>query len=303
MYWNAFRLIGIFVCLTLIFSSCQDEKSKEVNIIIVVLDEWDESKNISDFPNLNQLKSKGVYFENAFTTYPEEQLFYKSLFSGKHVGQLLKEKNEVANKLKSLFESKGYDFSKKESWTNESAVLSKSEPFIYPISLKGLDLANADKAIGQILEQMPENTLLALTAIKGTGVDFSEKNLRVPLVFYHPQKTEKAKLVSQPTYTADILPTIASFARIPFNDPSIDGLSFNHLLTQKDISTKDRFLFWKSKDEETKILRYNQWKFIKTEDTDWQLFDMLTDPEEIDNVIDYHPGKVGNFKGKVKKEL
>jgi len=142
-----------------------------------------------------------------------------------------------------------------------------------------------------------------VTALSGSGKAYSESSLRVPLIFYTKDDKVKNGITNQAIYTADLFPTIVDFLSIPNTAKNLDGQSFYKNIKRPSTPSEDRILFWKSSDNDgPEILRYNQWKMVqKNPNTVWQLFDMITDPEETDNVSAYHPGKFEKFKEWIRK--
>ena len=179
----------------------------------------------------------------------------------------------------------------------------KKNPKAKIVNLSSNSLTELNTVIAKLLESISNNSLLVATALSGSGVAFSESSLRVPLIFYTKDDKVKKGVSNQAIYTADLFPTIADFLGIPYPAKDLDGQSFYKNIKRPSTPSKDRILFWKSSDKEgPTILRYNQWKMVqKNLNTAWQLFDMITDPEETDNVSAYHPGKFEKFKEWIRK--
>ena len=301
----------IFFCLSIILlGSCSDKTSNESDIVIVLVKKWpttwgeEYTKKLDEHSALKNLKENGVFFTQAFTGSPEASLAEKTLRSGMHTGHLLSDnfdKNNLSNFKNSLL-SKNYEIEEHSNLTAWSDM-DKKNSNTHIIKLTSNSLAELNTQIAKLLESISNNSLLVVTALSGSGVAFSESSLRVPLIFYTKDDKVKKGVSNQAIYTADLFPTIADFLGIPYSAKDLDGQSFYKNIKRPSTPSKDRILFWKSSDKEgSKILRYNQWKMVqKNPNTAWQLFDMITDPKETDNVSAYHPGKFEKFKELINK--
>ena len=302
-------LIISFVSI-LFFQSCSDKTSSDPNVILILIKKWPVEwtgngvEDLQSHPSLKQLTENGVVFTKAFTTSPKIELAEQALESGMHTGHLLSDNFDKKNltNFKNALLSKTFEIEEHSSVATWSDT-DKKNSNINIIKLTSNSLAEVNTQIAKLLDGISNNSLLVLTALSGSGKSFSESNLRVPLIFYTKDDKINKGVSNQAIYTADLFPTIADFLGIPYPTKDLDGQSFYKNIKRPSTPSKDRILFWKSSDKEgPKILRYNQWKMVqKNLNTAWQLFDMITDPEETDNVSAYHPGKFEKFKEWIRK--
>jgi len=305
-----FRLLSFLVISICLVTGCSDQKNSDPDVVLLLVEKWprewtaDGVKALERHAALKQLMENSVAFTNAFTASPEVHLAEQALQSGMHTGHLLSgnfNNNNFANFKNSLL-SKDYkilEYSDHTAWSGANKTVSA----MHIIKLSSNNLSQLNDAVATLLTDVSQNTLVVLTALSGTGTAYSESSLRVPLIFYTGDDKVKKGISQQAIYTADLLPTIADFLNAPYDGNTLDGKSFYKNIKRPTTPLEDRILYWKSSDKEgPEILRYNQWKMRRVNpQTEWQLFDMITDPEETDNVSAYHPGKFEKFQEWVEK--
>ena len=303
------RLLILSFISILFFQSCSDKSSDDPNVVLFLVEtwpaEWTENgiKDLQSYPALKKITENGVVFTQAFTTSPEGDLAKKSLVSGMHTGNLLSDNFENKNlgNFKNALLKKDYqlfDYSTVSDWPDDN----KDKPSVHIFRLD-LNLLQLEKEMADALATTAENDLIVLTALSGSGAAYSENSLRVPLIFYTGDDKVKKGISQQVIYTADLFPTIADFLKIPYDVNTPDGKSFYKNIKNPATPPDDRILYWKSPDKNgPEILRYNQWKMRRKDPkSEWQLFDMITDPKETDDVSAYHPGKFEKFQEWIKK--
>lgn len=126
---------------------------------------------------------------------------------------------------------------------------------------------------------------------------------RVPFIFYSPDKNYNPQKVSMPTSTIDILPTLLDVLDIKEN-AKLPGQSLLPLFTKPENLGEyfEKPIFLQAcgailKKQGAPFLysiRREGWKFVSSiQDSSFkpQLFNLLTDPYEKENVIDQYPDK------------
>ena len=304
MRWLSFLFISI-----LFFQSCSDNTSSNPDVILLLVEKWptewkeDGIKDLQAHAALAQLTENGVVLKNAFTSSPESNLALQALNTGMHTGHLLSDDFDKKNldNFKNAGAAKNYKVLEQTSLANWPE--NQKDPTIHIIKLNSNSLTELNEEVANLLTKVSPNDLMVFTALAGSGPAYSETSLHVPLIFYTANDKVKKGTSNQAIYTADLFPTIADFLTLPYSTNTIDGQSFYKNIKQPITPLDDRILYWKSSDEKgLEILRYNQWKMYRqNSEAEWQLFDMITDPEETDNVSAYHPGKFGKFQDWVKK--
>lgn len=131
--------------------------------------------------------------------------------------------------------------------------------------------------------------------------------INVPLIIYAPWITEKPVRIKEDVELVDILPTVTEITGIKHNGtfsgksllPFIKGtLSENN----KDYSVSQFFKndFLKRWDYRYGITcasaKINNFKFIDNLDGDPELYDLITDPGEINNIADSKPELIDNYR-------
>lgn len=183
-----------------------------------------------------------------------------------------------------------------------------------------------DRQVGevvQLLEELDiqENTLVIFCSdnggvqefadyqtngeLRGFKRDLYEGGIRIPLIAYWPGEIGSGTKVETPVYFPDFLPTFASIIGMTSNElpENIDGVSFAPLLYNPTELLGDRILYWEyphydwsegtyREDQFKQAVRYLQWKLVRVgKDNPWEVYDLIHDPGETDNVAAYHPGK------------
>jgi len=299
------RLLCFLIISMLFMTACSEQKNSDPNIVLITLEKWPAEwteNGTAAFQSqaaLKQLTENGVVFTKGFTTSPEENIAQQALQSGMHTGHLLSSDFDKKNldNFKNALLSKNYKI-KKYSRIADWLEADKTNPALNLFRINSNNLEDLNGELTDLLANVTPNTLVVLTALSGGGIAYSESSLRVPLIFYTGDDKVKKGINKQAIYTADLFPTIADFLNIPYAANTLDGQSFYKNIKQPATPLDDRILYWRSSNKNgPEILRYNQWKMRRENpDSEWQLFDMITDPEETDNVSAYHPGKFEKFQ-------
>lgn len=146
--------------------------------------------------------------------------------------------------------------------------------------------------------------------LRGFKRDLYEGGIKIPLIAYWPGKIGSGTKVETPVYFPDFMPTFAEIIGMTSNQvpQNIDGVSFAPLLNNPNHELKDRMLYWEyphydwgsqsyPDDQFKQALRYRQWKLVRVgKESPWEIYDLLHDPGETDNVVAYHPGKLEKFQ-------
>lgn len=185
-------------------------------------------------------------------------------------------------------------------------------------------LEDLDRGVGKILDtiqelKLDEKTLVIFFSDNGAvgmcpreyrfrrGGKFShyEGGHRVPAVARWPGKIKKGTQSDALIVGFDLFPTLTEIAGISKSQPrNLDGISFKeHLLKQKDFPDRDIFFGYEPK--LGTAMRRGKWKMIVKENN-VQLFDLMEDPREMNNVSDAYPEVARSMKlaiEKFKKEV
>jgi len=80
----------------------------------------------------------------------------------------------------------------------------------------------------------------------------------------------------------DLFPTLISLTEASLPDRTLDGMNISDVLLQNGV-IPDRYLFFKYKNQI--VIRNKQWKYLKDDNEQEYLFDMINDVYEQNNVI------------------
>ena len=117
-------------------------------------------------------------------------------------------------------------------------------------------------------------------------MSFMEHSSRVPLIVYAPGRF-KARRVTQPASLLDILPTLTDMAGRNHHAATLDGVSLLPLLEGK-AEDKDRAIYAELTAEGCLaplfMIRQGDWKYVATRPDPDQLFNLVDDPHEMNNL-------------------
>ena len=169
------------------------------------------------------------------------------------------------------------------------------------------NISYVDDLLGQLLAAlestgMLENTVVVFTSDHGDflgerglwyKMSFLEPSAHVPFIVWNPSRF-KPRRVAEPVTLADILPTLAELGQGsgPELARKVDGRSLVPLL--KGAAENADHTAWGEYLAEGAIapvymLRRGAWKFIHSPVDPDQLFNLVDDPEELQNLASSHP--------------
>jgi hypothetical protein len=137
---------------------------------------------------------------------------------------------------------------------------------------------------------------------RGTKRDLYEGGIRVPLIVKWPVKVKAGTVANNPVATWDFLSTFAEIvnAETPQN---LDGVSFlPTLLGETDKQKEHEYLYWAFYElGGRQAVRVGDWKYVKLNVRDdskpiiEELYNIVDDPSEANNVIAQNPEKVAEL--------
>ena len=194
-----------------------------------------------------------------------------------------------------------------------------------------------DAKIGRIFDKLEElkiadNTLVIFTSdngaayegfigdLKGGKTDLHDGGIRVPMIARWPGKIPAGKTSDAFGHTNDLLPTFCEAAGLDVSKKklNVDGLSLlPHLKGGSPLSDAERgTVFWqlnlykriqrhypKPKPYATEVAKQGKWKLLARDGKPVELFDVESDPNELQNVIDNHPDLVTSLTAELKDWL
>lgn len=154
-----------------------------------------------------------------------------------------------------------------------------------------------DEQVGKVLDKLKElnldkNTIVVFASDNGFLLGnhgwgkptLYEDDVRVPLIVSAPGLTKPGSSLNQLVEFVDIYPSLAELCGLP-SPTNIDGVSFVPLIKNSELPGKEA-VFSTAKNQ--RMVRTAKYKYIKTLDNDnqEQLFDLVTDPSELKNLVD-----------------
>jgi len=161
-------------------------------------------------------------------------------------------------------------------------------------------VSHMDEQVGRILDALEEsgqaeNTIVVYASDHGEMLFdhgllqkhcFYDPAVAVPLVFRGPGLPEGTEC-SAPVSLADILPTFLHLAGLP-ESATADGRSLADLMAGRDPDAGERAVFsefyWNGRPE--RLIRKGRFKYVYFHDDPHQLYDIESDPHEVNNLID-----------------
>lgn len=209
------------------------------------------------------------------------------------------------------------------------------EPVDKPNAVLSGMVSALDDYIGQIIETLKEqgqldNTLIVFTSdngphdeggadpeylkaagpYKGQKRDLFDGGIHVPMLMQWPAEIKHGRVDDTPWNFADVLPTVADIAGVNLNlVPRVrtNGVSIKGLLKDSPEAMPERMLYWEfSKqvgDPNSGIIgdtyqaaRKGKWKAVRYGfDAEMELFDILKDPGETNNLVAKKPKVAKEF--------
>jgi len=172
-------------------------------------------------------------------------------------------------------------------------------------------LMAVDEGVGQIIEllekrQIRDNTIIIFLSDNGLAVGEHhligkdcpyDECLHVPFVVVYPNLIKTPRTESKFVLNIDIAPTVTELAGIEIQD-TLDGVSFVPVLNDAFARWRDLFYFEHYRATEaddpsglgTVIpsfwgLRSAEWKYVEYENGEKELYDLVNDPCEMENVV------------------
>lgn len=164
---------------------------------------------------------------------------------------------------------------------------------------------NLDDNIGRLLKQLDELNLARDTIVlfltdngpnterynggmKGRKGSCHEGGIRVPLFIRWPGHIAPSTKVSQITAHIDLLPTLVELCGVPMLETlPLDGVSLVPLLKGATANWPERMIFshWGRRGS----VRTQRWRAV-VEGKEWELYDMIADPGQQEDIAGRHPG-------------
>jgi len=160
---------------------------------------------------------------------------------------------------------------------------------------------NLDKGIGRIMEtlskyQLEKNTIVVFLSDNGGTYNYGGSNqpyrgqkgtlweggIRVPCLIKWKGHIKEGLVSDQMLISLDLFPTLIHIAGASLPNRTLDGINISNVLLQNGC-IPDRYLFFKYKNQ--RVVRNKQWKYLKDNNDQEYLFDMINDVYEQNNVI------------------
>ena len=221
--------------------------------------------------------------------------------------------------------------------TDPAVALYQDKPWSKDARLYAAMVTMMDREVGEVLALLKElniesNTLVLFSGDNGSADRFADKDhprglfggnkdpktgveyrggkgdlyegaLRVPFAASWPGKIAPGRVSEFLGYFPDVLPTLAEVtgAKVP---SEVDGLSFlPELIGEKAAGRKQAqhdYLYWEF--QKWTAIRQGNWRAVKTpKNSDWELYDLASDPSEAKNVAARHPDILAKLQAQAKQ--
>ena len=196
----------------------------------------------------------------------------------------------------------------------------------YPKSNYAGMMSYLDHSVGEIVNKIDQlglsnNTLIIFTSdngamseggwsrqyfkssgtLRGGKRDLFEGGIRVPMIARWPGSIKAGSTSEHVSAFWDYLPTVCELARTTCHSET-DGISFLPTLLGNEDQKSHEFLYWEFHEEGGKqAIRWGQWKGIRLKVNNnlngpIMLFNLDTDPSELDDIAGQHPEIVSRIE-------
>lgn len=129
---------------------------------------------------------------------------------------------------------------------------------------------------------------------QGYKRDLYEGGIHVPMIVWWPGKVQAASSSNHVSAFWDFMPTVAEIIGVKTLE-NIDGISFLPSMLGKEDQKQHEYLYWEFHEKKGRLaIRQGDWKLIRydvfvPENTTTELYNLLIDPGEENNVADENP--------------
>lgn len=155
----------------------------------------------------------------------------------------------------------------------------------------------ADNTIVIFLSDNGPNSNRFNAGLRGKKGSVYDGGVRVPFVIRWPAKLKPAQRIDTPAAHIDILPTLAQLCDAKL-DPAIelDGVDLSPLLFDEPFIFGERLIYTfpfsiyvKPGENLPRSVRNDRWCAVRTWRSDWELYDMIADPSQQNDLAAEHP--------------
>ena len=153
------------------------------------------------------------------------------------------------------------------------------------------------------------------TPLTGNKGEYSEGGIRVPMIAWsaNPALVEPNAVNNTPVIGTDFLPTFAALAGANTAALTLDGESLAPILADHQASLARQSIFWhfpgylvdgSRSQRPQSLVRQHHWKlFYNYEDASWELYDVVADISETNNLAECEPGVVQSLGAELRQWL
>lgn len=193
----------------------------------------------------------------------------------------------------------------------------------FPMTQYAAEITYLDHNIGKIFNTLKnlglwENTIIIITSDHGEclgehNIYFDHQGLydeatHIPLIMHYPKILPENKIVNGLSMNVDIVPTILDI--LGYHDGDMEGKSLMPLIKSEKTEIHD-FVISENTYGSQVALRTSKWKYIKSlKDMGYtkkfnvrkgniELYNLIRDPKELQNIASEHPEMVNEFEEKL----
>ncbi len=132
--------------------------------------------------------------------------------------------------------------------------------------------------------------------LRGHKGDLYEGGLREPFIVTWPGVVKPGTVSEVNLAFWDVLPTIADISGSTVPE-GIDGKSFYKVLVNNDTSQVHKYLYWEFLEHQfDRAVRMGEWKAVRLDNDEIELYNLSSDEGEQNNVADQHPDIVAQME-------
>ncbi len=172
-----------------------------------------------------------------------------------------------------------FDYLKKEGLDKNTLIVFTSDNGPGPLTPQ-----TKDGSIAKRYKEMPDllNSVGSAKIYKERKISLHDGGIRTPFIVYWPENTPQGIVDTHSViHGTDWLPTVAAICNAKLPDGKYDGMDVTSAFQGKELN-RDKAVYW-SQGHSIASLKDN-WKCVINEDGEFQLYDIVKDPSELQNL-------------------
>jgi arylsulfatase A-like enzyme len=136
--------------------------------------------------------------------------------------------------------------------------------------------------------------------LRGFKRDLYEGGIKVPMIAWWPGMIKRGTETDHLSAFWDVMPTVADITGVSA-PVDVDGISFLPTLLNRKGQAEHDYLYWEFHEKKGRVaIRKGTWKGVRYDvsidaNSTLELYDLSTDPQELNNIAQHHPDVVADL--------